>query len=214
MPGVQIPLPRLTSQRIGQGVARKQRESLPIPAGLDTQSQAAIPCNLLAGIVVCGVARPSQDPAPAALRLKANDPAPLGGLAVTGEANTEQPLGKGWHPQQLPPDIADGINHTARGQKPCVGFARLVPPMDTITRWANAQQAAKALGLSATRLRQLQAAKKLVAGQHWVYLTGTAGGPVGWDVDAIAEWQREQTAAIAKRREDNAAAIETYQEGN
>ena len=86
--------------------------------------------------------------------------------------------------------------------------------MDTITSWANAQETANALGLSATRLRQLQAKGKLVAGQHWVYLTGTAGGPVGWDIAAIAEWQREQTALIAKEREQKAAAIETFQEDN
>ena len=84
--------------------------------------------------------------------------------------------------------------------------------MDTITSWASAQQAAKALGLSATRLRQLQAEGKLIAGEHWVYLTGTEGGPVGWDIQAIAEWQRKQTAFIAKQRKNKASAIETYEQ--
>ena len=86
--------------------------------------------------------------------------------------------------------------------------------MDTIKRWATAQEAAEALGLSASKLRHLQAQERLIAGTHWVYLGGTKGGPVGWDVPAIAEWQREQTAAIAQAIKDKAAAIETYQESN
>ena len=115
-------------------------------------------------------------------------------------------------PSSYQPGITDGINQAARGQELSAGNALIVPFLDTITSWATAQQAAKALGLSATRLRQLQAEGKLEAGEHWVYLTGTEGGPVGWDIQAISDWQRKQTAVIAKQRRNKAAPIETYQE--
>jgi len=52
---------------------------------------------------------------------------------------------------------------------------------------------------------------ELEPGKHWVYLTGKERGSVGWDIDAIAAWQREQTAAIFQAVKDKAAAIETYQ---
>ena len=177
-----------------------------------TQPLAGIACNLFAGIVVCGVARPSQDPAPAALSDKANDPAPLGGLAVMGETDTNQPLESGWHPQQLPPGIADGINHTARGQKPCAGFARIIPSMEATKLWASASEAAEVLGVSATRLRQLKASGDLLPGEHWVYLTGTQGGPVGWSVEQIRQWQIEKTKACVSNEQAKAASIETFEE--
>ena len=76
--------------------------------------------------------------------------------------------------------------------------------------WVSAQEAADALGLSATRLRQLQAARQLEPGIHWVYLTGTKGGPVGWSIDAIRQWQVEATQAIANESRQKAAAIESF----
>ena len=69
------------------------------------------------------------------------------------------------------------------------------------------------LGIGRTALWSLQK-NDLEPGKHWVYLTGKEKGVVGWDIPAIADWQREQTAAIAQAVKDKAAAIETYQEGN
>ena len=54
----------------------------------------------------------------------------------------------------------------------------------------------------------------LEPGKHWVYLTSKERGVIGWDISAIADWQREQTAAIAQAVKGKAAAIESYQEGN
>ena len=80
--------------------------------------------------------------------------------------------------------------------------------------WASVQEAAEALGLSATRLRQLQAKGRLQPGVHWVYLTGTKGGPVGWSIDAIREWQKEQTKACVEAERAHTAAIEVFDEGS
>ena len=54
----------------------------------------------------------------------------------------------------------------------------------------------------------------LKPGKHWVYLTNKERGVVRWDISAIADWQREQTAAIAQAVKGKPAAIESYQEGN
>ena len=79
--------------------------------------------------------------------------------------------------------------------------------------WATCDEACDALGIGRTALWSLQK-NDLEPGTHWAYLTGKPKGVVGWDVAAIADWQREQTAAIAQAVKDKAAAIETYQEGN
>lgn len=79
--------------------------------------------------------------------------------------------------------------------------------------WATFSEACNALGIGRTALWSLQK-NGLEPGKHWVYLTGKEKGVVGWDIPAIADWQREQTAAIAQAIKDKAAAIETFQEGN
>ena len=77
--------------------------------------------------------------------------------------------------------------------------------------WATCEETCNALGIGRTALWSLQKTQ-LQPGKHWVYLTGKAKGVIGWDIKAIAEWQREETAAIAKQQHSKAAAIETYQE--
>ena len=80
--------------------------------------------------------------------------------------------------------------------------------------WATVEEAVEALGLSVTRLRQLQAKGRLQPGVHGVYLTGTKGGPVGWSIDAIREWQKEQTKACVEAERAHTAAIEVFEEGS
>lgn len=76
--------------------------------------------------------------------------------------------------------------------------------------WADIEEASKALGISPSRLRELQRAGELRPGVHWVYRTGRARGPVGWDVDAIRGWQVETTQQIAEDEKRRLDAIETY----
>ena len=86
-------------------------------------------------------------------------------------------------------------------------------PSHTTKVWATVDEACAALGIGKTVLWSLQK-NKLVPGKHWVYLSGKERSLVGWDIPAIAEWQREQTAAIFQATKAKAAAVESYQEGN
>ena len=65
--------------------------------------------------------------------------------------------------------------------------------------WATIQEAAEALGLSVTRLRQLQAKGRLQPGVHWVYLTGTKGGPVGWSIMPSGNGRRSRPKPASKQ---------------
>ena len=80
--------------------------------------------------------------------------------------------------------------------------------------WASVKEAAEALRLSATQLRQLQAKGRLQPGVHWVYLTGTKGGPVGWSIDAIRQWQMEETKDCVVAERAYTVAIEVFEEGS
>ena len=60
--------------------------------------------------------------------------------------------------------------------------------------WATADEASKALGIGRTVLWGLQRNKELTPGVHWVYPSGKEKGLVGWDIQSIAEWQRQRTA--------------------
>ena len=80
--------------------------------------------------------------------------------------------------------------------------------------WADLATACSALSIGESRLRELKATGELKPGIHWVALTGRNRGPVGWDITAIAEWQRQVTVRLSNELKAKAAAIETYQEGN
>ena len=67
--------------------------------------------------------------------------------------------------------------------------------MEATKLWASVSEAAEALGVSATGLWKLKASGDLLPGEHWVYLTGTQGGPVGWSFEQIRQWQIEKTKA-------------------
>ena len=76
--------------------------------------------------------------------------------------------------------------------------------------WSSINETSEAVQISKARLRSLQAAGKLKPGIHWVYRTGTKGGPVSWNIAAIKEWQICET----KRVFDGGTVqeIETYSE--
>ena len=79
--------------------------------------------------------------------------------------------------------------------------------------WAKTEDAAKALSLGQSTLRELQRTE-LVAGHHWIYLTGRANGPIGWSLAAMAAWQAESTRRIVAEqlaaRQERIAKIEDY----
>ena len=79
--------------------------------------------------------------------------------------------------------------------------------------WVKTEDAAKALSLGKSTLRELQK-NELKPGLHWAYLTGRANGPIGWSLTAMAEWQTAATKRIvaeqAKAKQKRIARIETY----
>ena len=89
-------------------------------------------------------------------------------------------------------------------------------PTEIPSRWFPIAVTAKAVLLGASTLRALQRDGQLIGGKHWVYLNGKRNGPVGWDPQAIAEWQSEQTQkVIASQKQsttEKAAAIELFDE--
>ena len=65
-------------------------------------------------------------------------------------------------------------------------------------RWASEEECIEALGLSHTVLIRLCTAGDLVAGEHWIWLSGQRNGKVGYNPDRIETWQRERTAQIVR----------------
>ena len=62
--------------------------------------------------------------------------------------------------------------------------------------WSSINETSEAVQISKSRLRSLQAAGKLKPVIHWVYRTGTNGGPVSWNIAAIKKWQIRETKRV------------------
>ncbi len=79
--------------------------------------------------------------------------------------------------------------------------------------WVKTEDAAKALNLGQSTLRELQRSE-LTAGIHWVYVSGRPSGPIGWSLAAMAAWQAESTRRIVAEqlaaRQERIAKIEDY----
>ena len=89
-----------------------------------------------------------------------------------------------------------------------------------IPEWVHEPEAAKLLALKPSTLRNMRRERRLDAGTHWVYATGSIGGPVVYCIPAIREMQRQRTIE-AMQKEDAARkaqlnrrqqAIEIYDE--
>ena len=86
--------------------------------------------------------------------------------------------------------------------------------------WVDEATAAQQLSLSPGTLRNMRAQGRLLPGDHYVFATGVACGPVHYDLTAIRAMQRERTVAVVaertKRRAETAkkrrATIESYAE--
>ena len=82
--------------------------------------------------------------------------------------------------------------------------------MTTPHKWVGIAEASKACGISATILRSLQKSGELPAGSAWIWVTGRQGGPLGWSIPAIQEWQVQQTLAIEGLTKAKAEAVESF----
>ena len=76
--------------------------------------------------------------------------------------------------------------------------------------WASTDEVCAAVGIGKTRIKDLKASGELKAGKHWVYKSGRKGSPLGWDLEAVREWQRLQTERLANSSMESAKAIESY----
>ena len=93
--------------------------------------------------------------------------------------------------------------------------------MSTTPEWVHEPEAAKLLAIKSSTLRNMRRERRLDAGTHWVYATGSIGGPVVYNIPAIREMQVERTkAAVQKEDQQRKAelelrkkAVETYDDG-
>ena len=94
--------------------------------------------------------------------------------------------------------------------------------MKATPEWVHEPDAAELLHIKASTLRNMRRERRLDAGTHWVYATGSIGGPVVYCIPAIREMQRQRTIeAVQKEDERREAelqlrqqAIEIYDEKN
>ena len=80
------------------------------------------------------------------------------------------------------------------------------------SRFVGTTVAATLLGVSVSWLRAQKAAFLFNPGEHWIYATGRPGSRVLWNIDAIHQWQADQTRLVVEQTPLRAAAIETYTE--
>ena len=92
--------------------------------------------------------------------------------------------------------------------------------MSTTPVWVHEPEAGDLLHVKTSTLRNMRRERRLDAGTHWVYATGSIGGPVVYCIPAIREMQRQRTIE-AVQKEDAARkaqlnrrqqAIEIYDE--
>ena len=67
-------------------------------------------------------------------------------------------------------------------------------------------EAAKLLALKPSTLRNMRRERRLDAGLHWVYATGSIGGPVVYNIPEIREMQRRRTVEAVRREDERRAA--------
>ena len=92
--------------------------------------------------------------------------------------------------------------------------------MNTALQWVHEPEAAKLLAIKHGTLRSMRRDGRLTPGDHFIFATGTAGGPVVYNIEAIreslAQGTKEMVAADLQHREDlkkaRKAAIEVYGE--
>ena len=80
-----------------------------------------------------------------------------------------------------------------------------------IKKWFPTEEAIELLGLGRTNLLLLKDSD-LIAGVHYVYVTGRRRGTIGWDVAAIQEWQIKKSQEIVNKSKKIANDVETYAE--
>ena len=86
--------------------------------------------------------------------------------------------------------------------------------------WVPESEAAKRLAINNSTIRTMRRDGRLLPGDHFIFATGTPGGPVVYDIDAIRKTLAERTIAAVKEKSSQRKAdlerhlglIETYGE--
>ena len=65
--------------------------------------------------------------------------------------------------------------------------------MSTTPVWVHEPEASKLLAIKTSTLRNMRRERRLNAGTHWVYATGSIGGPVVYNIPEIRKMQRQRT---------------------
>ena len=81
--------------------------------------------------------------------------------------------------------------------------------MSTTPDWVHEPEAADLLHVKTSTLRNTRRERRLNAGTHWVYATGSIGGPVVYCIPAIREMQRQRTIE-AVQKEDASRKAELH----
>ena len=84
--------------------------------------------------------------------------------------------------------------------------------------WVPESEAAKLLAIKNSTIRTMRRDGRLTPGDHYIFATGTAGGPVVYRIDAIRKTLAERTIAAVQEQQNLRKAelkrrlglIETY----
>jgi hypothetical protein len=88
----------------------------------------------------------------------------------------------------------------------------------TQPKWVLEPDAAEHLSISTVTLRLMRREGRLTPGKDWLYLSGSKGGPVGYDLGAVTQTLAERTAELVatenkrstKARKERTAAVESF----
>ena len=83
--------------------------------------------------------------------------------------------------------------------------------MNKLSSWLGVAQASQVLGISEATLWNLKNTNAFIAGLHWLYVTGKRKSNVKWNVDAIRQWQIDETLKQEEAPINAAKNIATYQ---
>ena len=73
--------------------------------------------------------------------------------------------------------------------------------MSTKPEWLHEPDAADLLHIKTSTLRNMRRERRLDAGTHWVYATGSIGGPVVYNIPEIREMQRQRTIELVQKED-------------
>ena len=73
--------------------------------------------------------------------------------------------------------------------------------MSTTPEWVHEPDAADLLHIKPSTLRNMRRERRLNAGTHWVYATGSIGGPVVYNIPEIRKMQRQRTIEAVQKED-------------